>query len=67
MVKPSLRSAGGPEARWRVGLRHTRFGPVDPGILHGQPRSITLRATQVYRREGDEWKVAHRHAETVTE
>jgi len=50
-----------------VGLRHTRFGPVDPGILQGQPRSITLRATQVYRREGGEWKVAHRHADTVTE
>ena len=33
----------------------------------GQPRSFTLRATQVYRREGGEWKVAHRHADTVTE
>jgi ketosteroid isomerase-like protein len=32
-----------------------------------QPRSFTLRATQVYRREGGEWKVAHRHADTVTE
>ncbi|MDQ6754352.1 MAG: nuclear transport factor 2 family protein [Actinomycetota bacterium] len=34
---------------------------------NGQPRSFTLRATQVYRREGGEWKVAHRHADTVTE
>ena len=33
----------------------------------GQPRSFTLRATQVYRREGGGWKVAHRHADTVTE
>jgi len=33
----------------------------------GQPRSFTLRATQVYRRESGEWKVAHRHADTVTE
>jgi ketosteroid isomerase-like protein len=32
-----------------------------------QPRSFTLRATQVYRREGGEWKVAHRHADAVTE
>jgi len=35
--------------------------------VDGQPRSFTLRATQVYRREGDEWKVAHRHGDTVTE
>ncbi|WP_411731596.1 nuclear transport factor 2 family protein [Paeniglutamicibacter sp.] len=35
--------------------------------VNGQPRSFTLRATQVYRREGGEWKVAHRHADTVTE
>ena len=32
-----------------------------------QPRSFTLRATQVYRREGGEWKVAHRHADALTE
>ncbi|MGN6577900.1 MAG: nuclear transport factor 2 family protein [Nocardioides sp.] len=25
------------------------------------PRIYTLRATQVYRREAGEWKVAHRH------
>ena len=35
--------------------------------VDGQPRSFTLRATQVYRREGGQWKVAHRHADTVTE
>jgi ketosteroid isomerase-like protein len=35
--------------------------------MDGQPRSYTLRATQVYRRESGEWKVAHRHADTVTE
>lgn len=35
--------------------------------IDGQPRTYTLRATQVYRREGGDWKVAHRHADTVTE
>ena len=35
--------------------------------VDGQPRSYTLRATQVYRREDGEWKVAHRHADTVNE
>jgi ketosteroid isomerase-like protein len=33
----------------------------------GQPRSFALRATQVYRREGGEWKIAHRHADFLTE
>ena len=31
----------------------------------GQPLSYSLRATQVYRREEGEWKVAHRHADAV--
>ena len=35
--------------------------------MSGKPTSNTLRATQVYRREGGEWKVAHRHADIVTE
>jgi ketosteroid isomerase-like protein len=29
--------------------------------IDGEPRTYTLRATQVYRREDGEWKVAHRH------
>ncbi|MGO4246551.1 nuclear transport factor 2 family protein [Paenarthrobacter sp. RAF54_2] len=33
----------------------------------GQQASQVLRATQVYRREDGEWKVAHRHADTVVE
>lgn len=32
--------------------------------VDGRPRTYVLRATQVYRREGGEWKVAHRHADT---
>jgi ketosteroid isomerase-like protein len=46
---------------YTVGLEHTSAS------MDGQPRSYTLRATQVYRREGGEWKVTHRHADTVTE
>jgi ketosteroid isomerase-like protein len=34
--------------------------------VDGQPRTYTLRATQVYRREEGEWTVAHRHGDTVT-
>lgn len=33
--------------------------------VDGVPRSYVLRATQVYRREEGQWKVAHRHGDTV--
>lgn len=45
---------------YTAGLEHTSAS------VDGEPRTYTLRATQVYRREGGGWKVAHRHADTVT-
>ena len=44
-----------------AGLEHSSVS------VDGKPRTYTLRATQVYRREGGEWRVAHRHADTVSE
>jgi ketosteroid isomerase-like protein len=35
--------------------------------INGEPRTYTLRATQVYRREDGEWKVAHRHGDAVAD
>jgi ketosteroid isomerase-like protein len=46
---------------YTAGLEHTSAS------VNGEPRTYTLRATQVYRREGSEWKVAHRHGDTVIE
>jgi ketosteroid isomerase-like protein len=46
---------------YTAGLEHTSAS------VDGQPRTYTLRATQVYRREGGQWRVAHRHGDTVTE
>ncbi len=46
---------------YTAGLEHTSVS------VDGQPRTYTLRATQVYRREEGGWRVAHRHADTVTE
>lgn len=44
---------------YTAGLEHTSAS------VDGEPRSYILRATQAYRREGGEWKVAHRHGDTV--
>jgi len=45
---------------YTAGLEHTSAS------VDGEPRSYVLRATQIYRREGGEWKVVHRHGDTVT-
>lgn len=44
---------------YTAGLEHTSAS------VDGAPRSYTLRATQVYRREQGLWRVAHRHGDTV--
>ncbi|MFF0003529.1 nuclear transport factor 2 family protein [Streptomyces tibetensis] len=46
---------------YTAGLEHTSVS------VDGEPRTYTLRATQVYRREDGEWRVVHRHGDTVTE
>lgn len=46
---------------YTAGLEHVTAS------VDGEPRTYTLRATQVYRRESGEWRVAHRHGDTVTE
>jgi ketosteroid isomerase-like protein len=43
------------DAAYTVGFEHTS------ARVNGEPRTYTLRATQIYRRENGEWKVAHRH------
>jgi ketosteroid isomerase-like protein len=45
---------------YTAGLEHTSAS------VDGVPRTYTLRATQVYRREDGEWRVAHRHGDTVS-
>ncbi|HEY6741065.1 MAG TPA: nuclear transport factor 2 family protein [Lapillicoccus sp.] len=47
------------EMAFTVGLEHTATS------IDGDPSTYTLRATQVYRREGGDWKVAHRHADAL--
>jgi ketosteroid isomerase-like protein len=49
------------DVAYTAGFEHTSAS------VDGRPRTYTLRATQVYRRENGEWKVAHRHGDTVSE
>jgi ketosteroid isomerase-like protein len=44
---------------YTVGYEHTAAS------WEGEPRKYTLRVTQLYRRENGEWKVFHRHADTL--
>ena len=46
---------------YTVGYEHTQ------ATVNGEPRTYTLRATQIYRREGGEWKVVHRHGDSPPE
>ncbi|MEV7420016.1 nuclear transport factor 2 family protein [Streptomyces sp. NPDC089919] len=48
------------DTAYTVGLEHISTS------VDGVPRTFSLRATQVYRREGGRWRVAHRHGDTVT-
>lgn len=44
---------------YTVGMEHISTS------VDGEARSFVLRATQGYRREHGQWKVSHRHADTV--
>jgi ketosteroid isomerase-like protein len=49
------------DTAYTVGLEHTSAS------VDGVPRTYTLRATQIYRREEGAWKVAHRHGSAPPE
>ena len=49
------------DTAYTVGYEHTSAS------VDGVPRTYTLRATQIYRREDGEWKVVHRHGSAPPE
>ncbi len=49
------------DTAYTVGFEHTSAS------VNGVPRTYTLRATQIYRREDGAWKVAHRHGSAPPE
>ena len=46
---------------YTVGYEHTQ------AVVRGEPHTYTLRVTHIYRREGGEWKVVHRHGDRPPE
>ena len=45
---------------YTVGYEHTQAS------VDGEPRTYTLRVTQVYRREDGQWRVVHRHGDSFS-
>ena len=48
-------------------LAYTAHREITSTVVDGAPRDYVLRVTQVYRREGGEWKVVHRHGDEERE
>jgi ketosteroid isomerase-like protein len=46
---------------YTTGLEHVAV------VVDGQPRTFSLRSTQIYRREAGQWTVVHRHADMVAD
>lgn len=44
-------------------LAYTVHREITSTTVHEDPRRYVLRVTQIYRREGDTWKVVHRHGD----
>jgi ketosteroid isomerase-like protein len=56
----SIATAVGPDLALSVELEH--YGQH----VEGENKEMTLRATQVYRREEGEWRIIHRHGDVLT-
>jgi ketosteroid isomerase-like protein len=57
----NLVTLAGPEFGLSVELEHYALH------VDGEDKGMTLRATQVYRRENGEWRIIHRHGDILTD
>jgi ketosteroid isomerase-like protein len=53
-----IAAGAGPALAYTVAVEHTTAA-----VNGGPPSAYVLRVTTVFRREGGEWKVVHRHAD----
>lgn len=58
-----LQMAEGADMAYWVGFQHATVRMT--GSTH--PTSMSLRVTEVFRREAGSWKLVHRHADTLTQ
>ena len=35
-------------------------------VVDGEEQGVTLRATQIYRREDGQWRIVHRHGDILS-
>jgi ketosteroid isomerase-like protein len=56
----NLVTVEGPDMACSVELEHY------VRLEEGEDKGMTLRATQVYRRESGEWRIIHRHGDALT-
>ncbi|EOD58684.1 YybH family protein [Amycolatopsis vancoresmycina] len=52
-----IAAGAGGDLAYTIGFEHNTVS------VNGHETTYTLRATHVYRREGGEWKIVHRHAD----
>lgn len=50
---------------WSGDLAYTVAYEHTTASVRGVPRTYTLRATQIYRREAGDWKLVHRHGDEL--
>jgi ketosteroid isomerase-like protein len=56
-----LQAAAGDEIGYWTGIQHGRVYPAGAT----EPVDYDLRVTEIFRREGDRWKLVHRHADAL--